>query len=122
MTLFGSRDQESVAQARERVADAARELLAGRIDLVEAARRILAWQLRADDRDAAFLVFAGINEETKTLPSESERENWWPDALALRDADRRLYEERHGDAARDAARRLLQRYAPKSAAAEGLKD
>lgn len=114
MTLFGSRDQESVAQARERVADAARELLAGRIDLVEAARRILAWQARADDRDAAFLVFAGIDAETKDLPSACERDNWWPDALALRDADRRLYEERHGDAAREAARRLVRRYAPKS--------
>jgi hypothetical protein len=122
VTPFGSRDEESVAQARERVAGAARDLLAGRIDLVEAARRILAWQLRADDRDAAFLVFAGINEETKTLPSESERDNWWPDALALRDADRRIYEERHGDAAREAARRLVHRYSPKPATTDVLKE
>lgn len=113
MTPFGSRDEASVEQARARVADAARELLAGRIDLVEAARRIRAWQPRADDRDAAFLVFAGIDAETADLPSASERGNWWPDALALRDADRRIYEERHGDAAREAAQRLLRRYAPK---------
>lgn len=100
----------SADEARERIADAAGELLAGRIDLVEAARRILAWQSRCGERDAAFLIFAGINAETRRIPSESERENWWPDALALRDAEKRLYEEKHGDAAREAARRLLSKF------------
>lgn len=114
--------EAAVAEARAAVADAARELLAGRIDLVEAARRIVAWQPRAADRDAAFLVFAGIDAETSDLPSASERGNWWPDALSLRDADRRIYEERHGDAAREAARRLVQRYAPKSITTDNLMD
>lgn len=98
--------------ARRRIADAARELLAGRIDLVEAARLILAWQARCGERDAAFLIFAGIDAETRRIPSRSERENWWPDALALRDAERRLYEEKHGAAASEAARRLVSKYGP----------
>lgn len=102
-------------EARRRIADAARELLAGRIDLVEAARRILAWQARCGERDAAFLIFAGIDAETRRIPSQSERENWWPDALALRDAERRLYEEKHGEAAREAARRLVSKYGPDAA-------
>lgn len=102
------------SDARGRIAEIAAELLAGRIDLVEAARRILAWQARCDEHDAAFLVFAGIDAETKKLPSESERGNWWPDALALKDAERRLYEEKCGGAAREAAQRLLRRYERKS--------
>lgn len=103
----------SAEEARGRVADAARELLAGRIDLIEAARRILAWQARCGERDAAFLIFAGIDEETRRIPSESERDNWWPDALALRDAEKRLYEEKHGEAAREAARRLIRLFSSK---------
>jgi hypothetical protein len=117
---LSARDEAAASHAR--VAEAAAELLAGRIDLVEAARRILAWQARSGERDAAFLVFAGIDEETKSLPSSTERENWWPDALALRDADRRIYEERHGDAAREAAKRLVFRYAPKPGPASESSD
>jgi hypothetical protein len=91
--------KDGAGEARARIAGFASELLAGGRGVVETARLIVAWQKRADDRHADWLVFAGIAAETDQLPSEP-----------VLDGERLLYEERHRGAALEAARRLFARY------------
>lgn len=90
-------DAPQTVEARQKVLLIARDFLAGEFGVVEAARRIVAWQKKGKLRDSDGMVFAGIAEETDHLPDGVNGE-------------RLLYEDRYRQAARDAAFRLLKRY------------
>ena len=99
---------------RQKVVGIARELLAGRIGVIAAARQIAAFcgdRVGLDEFDPDFLTFTVIESETDALPVGESRRHWAPDALAQKDLEIAQCEEFYRSEAAEAACRLIARFA-----------
>jgi hypothetical protein len=99
---------------RQKVVAIARELLAGHVGVLEAARRISALRgdrVQLDEFHPDFVTFLGIDSETDDLPLGEDRANWAPDALAQKDLEIARCEEMYRSDAIEAASRLVDRFA-----------
>ena len=99
---------------RQKVVAIARELLAGRLGVLEAARRISGLRgdrVQLDEFDPDFITFLGIDSETDDLPLGEDRGHWAPAALAQKDLEIARCEELYRSHAIEAASRLVARFA-----------
>jgi hypothetical protein len=99
---------------RQKVVAIARELIAGRIDVIEAARQIDAFRgdrVGLDEFDPDFLTFLAIESETDDLPVGENRSHWAPEILAEKDREIARCEELYRAQALEAASHLVARFA-----------
>ena len=76
--------EEYVAAQRRRVAELARDILAGDIDVLDGSAKIVSLrdELDIDRNDDDLMAFVVVDSETDTLPVGKEALNWSEDALA----------------------------------------
>ena len=99
---------------RQKVVGIARQLLAGRIGVIEAARQIDALRgdrVGLDEFDLDFVTFLAIDSETDDLPVGQNRSHWAADALAQKDLEIARCEELYRAQALQAASHLVARFA-----------
>jgi hypothetical protein len=96
-------------RAREiRVLSLARQLLAGQLNVIAAARALAPFGHDAQpELREILLVFAGINSETDDLPVGEVRQRWSAEALERKDREIAKAEEFYRDRAMEAATRLV---------------
>lgn len=101
--------EEYLARVRERTAACARELLAGRLGVVEGVRRLvgLVSELDQPELESIRLVFVGVDSQTDHLPIGEVRRQWAPSSLAAVDAEHRDAEATLRTGVADACRQLL---------------
>ena len=103
---------------RQKVVAIARELLAGRIGVVDAARQIDAFRgdrVGLDEFDPDFVTFLAIDSETDDLPLGETRRHWAADALAQKDREIARCDELYRAQALEAASHLVARLADEKA-------
>jgi hypothetical protein len=105
--------EEYVAQPRSRAVDLAKGIIAGRLNVLEAA-----WQLAAlrnevevsgDDPD--FAVFSLIQDDTEHLPIGEQRKLWSTEALAAKAAEVAEREAWAREDSRSACLNIIARFA-----------
>jgi hypothetical protein len=99
---------------RQKVVAIARELLAGRVGVIEAARQIDAFRgdrVGLDEFDPDFVTFLAIESETDDLPVGDTRSHWAADALAQKDLEIARCEALYRAQALEAASHLVTRFA-----------
>jgi hypothetical protein len=76
--------EEYVAMQRRRVAELARDILAGEVDVLDGSARIVSLrdELDIDRDDDDLMAFVVVDSETDALPVGAEALNWSEDALA----------------------------------------
>ena len=81
--------EEYVAIQRRRVAELARQILAGEIDVLDGSRKIAELQnkLEVDDSDQDLMAFVLVESETDNLPIGTEALNWSIEALARKEPE-----------------------------------
>lgn len=81
--------EEYVAMSRRRVAELARQILNGEIDVLDGSCKIavLRSEVEVEDRDQDFMAFELVSSETDHLPIGSEALNWSAEALVRREPD-----------------------------------
>ena len=78
----------SEAHAREKMANVAREILAGQIGLLEGTRQLADLSRSLSDAEATdpdVLTLIGVDSELDDIPFGSARDRWAPEALAEKD-------------------------------------
>jgi hypothetical protein len=98
---------------RAEVAQIARDILDGRIGIIEGAREIRRFcggHLGFDERDPDLNTFVAIDTETDDLPIGDVRQYWAPDALAQKDAQLARCEVIYREPAFRAASHLITRF------------
>ena len=88
------------------------DFLADRLGVIETARilsQLAFWTHLRDDAD--LLYFVAIESETGSLPVGEVRKLWAPDALKCKDVEINRAEKLYQPVAREAATRLVQRFA-----------
>jgi hypothetical protein len=97
-----------------------RDLLEGRLGVIEAARllRELAFRLRAEE-DPDFMLFRFLDSESDALPVGPQREYWSASALEREDAKIAAFEANWQSRASLAATNLAARYSLSSRDPEG---
>lgn len=90
-----------------RLASLANDLIDGRLGVVEATRRLCAFQGLEQQLDARIDVFIAIASETDALPVGEERALWRQDALARSDNEIAVAEQRWRERAISAAKELV---------------
>jgi len=99
---------------RQKIVAIARELLAGRLGVIEAARQIDAFRgdrVGLDEFDPDFVTFLAIESETDALPLGETRSHWAADALAQKDLEIARCEDLYRAQALEAASHLVARFA-----------
>ena len=98
--------------ARQRMVEAAHDMLDGSLTYIEGSRRIsrLRWGADLSDFDPDILPFIGIDSETDTFPLEEVRQYWRPDALANLQPEFEKAEEWARDLGREACEKLIKRF------------
>jgi hypothetical protein len=97
----------------QKVAQIARDILDGRIGIIEGAREIRRFcggHLGFDERDLDLNTFVAIDSETDDLPIGDVRQYWAPDALAQKDAEIARCEAIYREPAFRAASHLITRF------------
>ena len=97
----------------QKVAQIARDILDGRIGIIEGAREIRRFcggHLGFDERDPDLNTFVAIASETDDLPIGDVRQHWAPAALAQKDAEITRCEAIYREAAFKAASHLIARF------------
>lgn len=81
--------EEYVQLQRRRVADLARRILDGQIDVLEGAREIvrLRFEIDVDPDDNDVAAFVAVESETDHLPVGAEKASWSPDALKRKEPE-----------------------------------
>ena len=79
--------EEYVAMQRRRVAELARQILDGEIDVLDGSSKIAAlrWEVEVEESDQDFLAFVGVESETDHLPIGIAALNWSDEALARKE-------------------------------------
>ena len=98
----------------QKIVEIARGISEGSISIIAGARQLRAFcggHGRIDEFDPDFLTFVGIDSETDDLPVGESRRHWAADALAKKDIEIARCEELYRDTAREAAARLVARFA-----------
>ena len=87
--------EEYVAMQRRRVAELARDILAGEIDVLDGSSQIagLRGQIEIDLHDDDIMAFVLVESETDHLPIGAEAQNWSDEALARKEPDLRRARE-----------------------------
>ena len=80
---------EDVAGNRRRAAELASQILAGTVDVLEAAIEMhrLRWQVDVPENDPDFEAFTLVESETDALPIGRQREYWATEALARKESE-----------------------------------
>ena len=80
---------EDVAGKRRRAAALASQILAGTVDVLEAAIEMhrLRWQVDVPENDPDFEAFRLVESETDALPIGTQREHWATEALARKEPE-----------------------------------
>jgi hypothetical protein len=104
-------NEQERQEFRHRIVTRCRDLLEGRIGVIEASRELSRSRFEADaETDPDLGVFVAIDSETNHLPVGTDRREWAPDALEAKDREIREYEQASRDDAYRAARSLLKKY------------
>ena len=99
---------------RQMVVAIARELLARRLGVIDAARQIDALRgdrVGLDEFDPDFVTFLAIESETEDLPVGETRRHWAADALAQKDLEITRCADLYRAQALEAASHLVARFA-----------
>ena len=105
----------SEAHAREKMANVAREILAGQIGLLEGTRQLADLSRSLSDAEATdpdVLTPIGVDSELDDIPFGSARDRWAPEALAEKDRQCDEYIQRARVAIESACLAIVNRYAP----------
>lgn len=83
--------EEYVAMQRRRVAELARQILAGEIDVLDGSCQIatLRHEIEVEYEDEDFIAFRVVSSETDHLPIGVEALNWSEEALARKEPELR---------------------------------
>jgi hypothetical protein len=103
----------AVGTKEQKVTQIARDILDGRVGIIDGAREIRRFcggHLGFDERDPDLNIFVGIDSETDDLPIGNVRQYWAPDALAQKDVDIARCEGMYRKAALRAASHLITRF------------
>jgi len=96
------------ANVRFQILDAAKQLVAGQLGVIAAARQLSPLRHEAEPQVAeVLLTFAGIDSETDALPIDKVREAWAPEALKRKDHEIAEAEQFYRDSAMNAAAELI---------------
>ena len=81
--------EEYVAMQRRRVAELARQILAGEIDVLDGSCQIasLRWEVEVEDCDKDFMAFQLVSLDTDHLPIGREALNWSDEALVRKEPE-----------------------------------
>ena len=81
--------EEYVATQRRRVAQLARDILAGELDVLDGSAEIVSLrdELDIDHDDDDLMAFVVVDSETDALPVGAEALNWSQDALARKQSE-----------------------------------
>jgi hypothetical protein len=87
--------EEYVAMQRRRVAEMARQILAGEPDVLDGASRIVSLRTEIDIAldDDDLMAFVSVESETDRLPVGVEASNWSDEALARKEPELRRARE-----------------------------
>lgn len=84
--------QSNEDEARNQLAELARDMILGKVDLVEGCRQVVSLHRRLGDADDdATIVVIGVASETDEFPVGASRSRWSPESLAESDAERDAY-------------------------------
>jgi hypothetical protein len=101
-------DPEYRAKCAARVLSLAKQLLAGQLNVIAAARQLSALRHDFDpELDTPLRVFVGIASETDDLPVGELRQYWASDALERNDREIAEVERLYHDSAIEAATKLV---------------
>ena len=105
--------EEYVAMQRRRVAELARQILNGEIDVLDGSCKIAAlrWEVEVEDSDADFMAFEGVSSETDHLPIGDEALNWSDEALARKEPELKHAREWAIESVRSECASLIARFA-----------
>jgi hypothetical protein len=102
------RSERDLEFAEERIRTVAKQLLAGEIGVIVAARELASfWQKVGPELSEALVIFVGIDSETDALPVGEVRRHWNPDALSVEDQKIAAAEQVYRSEALVACTRLL---------------
>jgi hypothetical protein len=106
--------EEYVALQRRRVGALARDILDGKLDILEGAREIvrLRHELEVPEDDPDLNAFVVIESETDALPIGRQREHWAVDVLARREPELADARKWAFEIAKEECRNLVARFAP----------
>lgn len=98
--------------ARQRMIEAAHDMLDGSLTYIEGSRRInrLRWSADLSDFDPDILPFIGIDSETDAFPLGEVRQHWQPDALVKLQPEFEKAEEWARKVGRKACEKLIKRF------------
>src|SRR5215813_5684852 len=104
--------EEYVAMQRRRVAELARQILAGEVDVLDGSCEIaaLSYQLGVEDADQDFLAFRLVESETDNLPIGVEAQNWSAEALMRKEPELRKAREWASQTVRAECANLIARF------------
>jgi hypothetical protein len=105
------KNKDSWRKQCRRLVARAKELIAGKIELPEAAHQIAKYQswLRAS-QDPDFMVFEALYSEICRFPTGAVRQHWAPEALEKEDVKIRAVEAKFRASALEAAHNLIEKY------------
>ena len=105
--------EEYVAMQRRRVAELARQILSGELDVLDGSSRIasLRGEIEIDLNDDDIMTFVGVMSETDHLPVGAEAQNWSHEALARKEPDVRRARAWATDIVRQPCANLVSRFA-----------
>jgi hypothetical protein len=96
------------AKVRTRILVLTKDLVAGKLGVIAAARELGTFHDEVEPEVGEILaVFVGIDSETDALPIGDVRSLWDPEVLKLKDPEIAAAELKHHDWAFDAAGRLI---------------
>ena len=105
--------EEYVAMQRRRVAELARQILDGEIDVLDGSCKIasLRWEIEVEDWDQDFKAFAVVSSETDHLPIGDETLNWSDEALVRKEPELKRSREWAMETVRAQCASLVARFA-----------
>ena len=105
--------EEYVTTQRRRVAELARQILAGEIDVLDGACKVAALrhEVEVDDWDQDFMAFVVVSSETDDLPIGVEALNWSNEALVCKEPELKHAREWANETVRAACASLVARFA-----------
>jgi hypothetical protein len=104
---------EYVSMQRRRVAELARQILAGEIEVLDGSCQIAAlrYEVEVEDGDQDFIAFGLVSSETDHLPIGTEVLNWSAEALVRKEPELRHAREWAIETVRVECANLLARFA-----------
>jgi hypothetical protein len=104
--------EEYVATQRRRVAELARQILTGQLDVLDGSSKIVSLRTEIDVAldDDDLLAFVCVESETDRLPIGDEASNWFDEALARKEPELRRAREWAFQTVRQPSENLVARF------------